>query len=108
MLYEVSIFVFVDVLSITELGGKDARFSFLTLLHVVLWLVVMTCHFLLWLQHYQLQLRGYLNFCHTTQKLRIIPPLVMTFGNTILHNALCACFVISLLFATELQLMCMP
>jgi hypothetical protein len=82
VLYEVLIFVFADVLKITKLGGTGPPFSFLALLHVLLWLVVMIFHFLLGLQHHHLQLRGYLRFCHSIKNLKMIPPLVLTFGNS--------------------------
>ncbi|XP_028413295.1 transmembrane protein 192-like [Dendronephthya gigantea] len=43
----------------------------------------MTIHFLLYLQHNHLFLHGYLQFCHTTKNLRLVPPLVLAFGNAI-------------------------
>ncbi|XP_046853788.1 transmembrane protein 192-like isoform X1 [Xenia sp. Carnegie-2017] len=87
--YEVMIFVFSDVIMVTYLGGINPPLSFLTLLHVLLWVLVMIVHILLDLQHHQLKLHGYLNFCHSTQILRNIEPVVLSCGNAILLVFFC-------------------
>lgn len=82
--FEIMTFILADVLYVKDLGGRDPPFSFLALLHVLLWLLIMVCHFFLIFQHNRLQLRGYLTFCHQVKHLTILPPLVLSFGNAVL------------------------
>lgn len=84
VVFEVMVFVLAQVLKVKILGGRDPSFSFLTLLHVVLWFIVMVCHYVLNYQHKELRLRGYLMFVRRTMNLRLIPPLVFSFGNAVL------------------------
>lgn len=84
VVFEVMIFVLAQVMHVSTLRAKDPPFSFLALLHVLLWIVMMFCHVVLSYQREHLRLRGYLRFYRQTKNLQLVPPLVLSIGNAVL------------------------
>ncbi|XP_066932980.1 transmembrane protein 192-like [Clytia hemisphaerica] len=82
--FEVMAFVLYNILHVELLGGLDAPFAFLTVLHVGVWVLTFVYDRYLHFQHHRLRRAGYLTLYIKTKEIRKIPFMVFSIGNAAL------------------------
>ena len=78
------IFVCYDVLHLKLFGGVQEPFAFLTVLHVIVWLVSFVYDRYLHFHHHALRKFGYLDLFLKTKEVRRVPMMMFSTGNAVL------------------------
>ena len=73
-------FVLFNVMHVLLLGGLDAPFAFLTVLHVGVWVLTFVYDRYLHYHHHHLRRAGYLSLYMKTKEIRKIPFMVFSIG----------------------------